>query len=80
MQSLAVLLPQSSGIYLQNIMAGYDKFRNHMEEPEPIISEKDKDLLVNVASVGIIGVGTAVAGPTMLALGCCLWALDRARR
>ena len=51
-----------------------------MEEPEPIISEKDKDLIVNVASVGIIGVGTAVAGPTMLALGCCLWALDRARR
>ena len=62
-------------------MAGYDKFRNHMEEPEQgIISEEDKTLIANVATVGIIGVGTAVLGPTALALGCCLWAIDRAKR
>ena len=80
MQSPAVHLPQSRGIYLHNIMADYDKFRNHMEEPEPMISEKDKDLIVNVASAGLIGVAAVVGGLPLAALGGCLWVADKARR
>ena len=62
-------------------MAGYDKFRNHMEEPEKgIISEEDKQLIANAATLGIMGVGTVIAGPMVAVLGGCLWAIDRARR
>ncbi len=61
-------------------MASYDKFRNHMEEPEPMISEKDKSLIVNTTIVGLIGIAAVTAGPTMAALGGCLWATDIIRR
>lgn len=62
-------------------MAGYDKFRNHMEEPEQgIISEEDKNLIANVGTVALIGVAAVTAGPAMGVLGGCLWAIDRARR
>lgn len=64
-----------------NCMPEYSKFRNHMEEPEQgIIREEDKDLIVNVATAGLIGVAAVTAGPTMAALGCCLWATDMIRR
>jgi hypothetical protein len=84
-QSLAVLLPQSRGIYMHNIMADYDKFRNHMEEPEISgalsgLTEDDKQLIANAATLGIMGVGTVIAGPAVAVLGGCLWAIDRARR
>jgi hypothetical protein len=63
----------------------FDNKGNVISEPEingPFsgLTEDDKQLIANAATLGIMGVGTAVAGPTMLALGCCLWALDRARR
>jgi hypothetical protein len=62
-------------------MAGYDKFRNHMQEPEQgIISEEDKTLICNVATAGIIGIGAVTVGPTAAAIGCCLWATDMIRR
>jgi len=62
-------------------MAGYDKFRNHMEEPEQgIISEEDKNLIVNVGTGALIGVAAVTIGPSMAVLGGCLWAIDRARR
>ena len=66
-------------------MAGYDKFRNHMEEPEingPLsgLTEDDKQLIANAATLGIMGVGTVIAGPAVAVLGGCLWAIDRARR
>lgn len=90
MQSLAVQLPQSRGIYIHNIMAGYDKFRNHMEEPDTFIDrmnkmaddmkEEDKDLIVNVATAGLIGVAAVTAGPAMAVLGGALWAADKIRR
>jgi len=73
------------GIYLHNIMADYDKFRNHMEEPEisgalSRLTEDDKQLIANAATLGIMGVGTVIAGPMVAVLGGCLWAIDRARR
>jgi len=66
-------------------MADYDKFRNHMEEPEingPLsgLTEDDKQLIANAATLGIMGVGTVIAGPAVAVLGGCLWAIDRARR
>ena len=62
-------------------MAGYDKFRNHMEEPQQgIISEEDKTLIANVGSVALIGAVAVTAGPAMGVLGGCLWFIDRARR
>ena len=62
-------------------MADYDKFRNHMEEPEKgIISEEDKSLIVNVGTGVIIGVASVTIGPSMAVLGGCLWAIDRIRR
>ena len=68
-------------IYLHNIMADYDKFRNHMEEPKKgIISEEDKSLIVNVGTGVIIGVASVTIGPSMAVLGGCLWAIDRVRR
>ncbi len=51
-----------------------------MEEPEPMISEKDKSLIVNTTIVGLIGIAAVTAGPTMAALGGCLWATDIIRR
>jgi hypothetical protein len=62
-------------------MANYDKFRNHMEEPEKgMISEEDKTLIANVGTAALIGVVAVTAGPAMGVLGGCLWAIDRARR
>lgn len=62
-------------------MAGYDKFRNHMEEPQQgIISEEDKNLIANVGTAALIGVVAVTAGPAMAVLGGCLWAIDKARR
>lgn len=61
-------------------MPGYSKFRNHMEEPESMISEKNKDLIANASMVGLIGIAALTAGPAMAALGGALWATDRVRR
>jgi len=71
-------------------MANYDKFRNHMEEPDTFIGrmnktadnmkEEDKDVIVNVATAGLIGVAAVVGGLPLVALGGCLWAVDKARR
>ena len=67
-------------------MADYDKFKNHMKEPDTFIGrmnniadnmeEKDKQLIADAASVGMIGVAALVSAPVAIA-GGVLWALNR---
>lgn len=67
-------------------MAGYDKFRNHMEEPDNFIDrmnkvaddmqDNDKQLIADVATAGIVGVTAAVCPPIAIAQGI-LWAAKR---
>jgi hypothetical protein len=63
----------------------FDDKGNVISEPEingalSGLTEGDKQLICNAATLGIMGVGTLIAGPTMAVLGGCLWAIDHARR
>jgi hypothetical protein len=63
----------------------FDNKGNVISEPEingafSGLTESDKQLIANAATLGIMGVGTVIAGPTMAVLGGCLWAIDHARR
>ena len=68
-------------------MAGYDKFRNHMEEPDTFISrmnktadnmkDEDKDAIATAAKVGAIGAAAVVGGVPLAVLGGALWALNK---
>ena len=80
------LLLHFRGIYLHNIMAHqFDDKGNVISELEingalSGLTENDKQLIANAATLGIMGVGTVIAGPVVAVLGGCLWAIDRARR
>lgn len=68
-------------------MANYDKFRNHMEEPDTFISrmnktadnmkDEDKDAIATAAKVGAIGAAAVVGGVPLAVLGGALWALNK---